>query len=441
MSKPIVAIVGRPNVGKSTLFNQIGKKRVSIVEDFPGVTRDRIYMDAEWLNHQFTMIDTGGIEIETTDDMLTSMRYQAKIAIEEADVIVFVVDGRSGITNADEAVAHILRTTKKPIVLAVNKVDSPNREMDVYEFYKLGLGEPIPISASNSLNLGDLLDGIVEAFPDHAEEARETDEISIAVIGRPNVGKSSLVNLIIGQQRSIVSDVAGTTRDAIDTHFVRDDTKFILIDTAGMRRKSKIDLPVERYSVMRALRAVDRSDVVLMVIDAVDGVTEQDKKIAGYAHEAGKGVVLVVNKWDLIEKDDKTSLRFTETVRDELGFLQYAPVLYTSALTKQRVHRITELVKYVAEQQAMRIQTSVLNTLLMDAISINPPPAHKGKRLKILFMTQVDIKPPTFIVFVNDPELMHFSYLRFLENKLRDSFGFEGTPLKLVVRGRKEEDE
>jgi GTP-binding protein len=441
MSKPIVAIVGRPNVGKSTLFNQIGKKRVSIVEDFPGVTRDRIYMDAEWLNHQFTMIDTGGIEIETTDDMLTSMRYQAKIAIEEADVIVFVVDGRSGITNADEAVAHILRTTKKPIVLAVNKVDSPNREMDVYEFYKLGLGEPIPISASNSLNLGDLLDGIIEAFPDHAEEARETDEISIAVIGRPNVGKSSLVNLIIGQQRSIVSDVAGTTLDAIDTHFVRDDTKFILIDTAGMRRKSKIDLPVERYSVMRALRAVDRSDVVLMVIDAVDGVTEQDKKIAGYAHEAGKGVVLVVNKWDLIEKDDKTSLRFTETVRDELGFLQYAPVLYTSALTKQRVHRITELVKYVAEQQAMRIQTSVLNTLLMDAISINPPPAHKGKRLKILFMTQVDIKPPTFIVFVNDPELMHFSYLRFLENKLRDSFGFEGTPLKLVVRGRKEEDE
>jgi GTP-binding protein len=315
------------------------------------------------------------------------------------------------------------------------------REMDVYEFYKLGLGEPIPISASNSLNLGDLLDGIIEAFPDHAEEARETDEISIAVIGRPNVGKSSLVNLIIGQQRSIVSDVAGTTRDAIDTHFVRDDTKFILIDTAGMRRKSKIDLPVERYSVMRALRAVDRSDVVLMVIDAVDGVTEQDKKIAGYAHEAGKGVVLVVNKWDLIEKDDKTTLRFTETVRDELGFLQYAPVLYTSALTKQRVHRITELVKYVAEQQAMRIQTSVLNTLLMDAISINPPPAHKGKRLKILFMTQVDIKPPTFIVFVNDPELMHFSYVRFLENKLRDSFGFEGTPLKLVVRGRKEEDE
>jgi len=441
MSKPIVAIVGRPNVGKSTLFNQIGKKRVSIVEDFPGVTRDRIYMDAEWLNHQFTMIDTGGIEIETTDDMLTSMRYQAKIAIEEADVIVFVLDGRSGITNADEAVAHILRTTRKPIILAVNKVDSPNREMDVYEFYKLGLGEPVPISASNSLNLGDLLDGIVAAFPDHAEEARETDEISIAVIGRPNVGKSSLVNLIIGQQRSIVSDIAGTTRDAIDTHFVRDDTKFILIDTAGMRRKSKIDLPVERYSVMRALRAVDRSDVVLMVIDAVDGVTEQDKKIAGYAHEAGKGVVLVVNKWDLIEKDDKTSLRFTETVRDELGFLQYAPVLYTSALTKQRVHRITELVKYVAEQQAMRIQTSVLNTLLMDAISINPPPAHKGKRLKILFMTQVDIKPPTFIVFVNDPELMHFSYVRFLENKLRDSFGFEGTPLKLVVRGRKEEDE
>lgn len=441
MSKPIVAIVGRPNVGKSTLFNQIGKKRVSIVEDFPGVTRDRIYMDAEWLQHEFTMIDTGGIELDSTDDMLMSMRHQAKLAMEEADVIVFVVDGRSGMTNADEEVAHMLRTTRKPVILAVNKVDSPKREMDIYEFYNLGLGEPVPISASNSLNLGDLLDGIVEAFPKETTTDIEPDEISIAVIGRPNVGKSSLVNALLGEQRVIVSNVPGTTRDAINTHFVKEGTKFTLIDTAGMRRKGKIDMPVERYSVMRSLRAIDRADVVLMVLNAEEGITEQDKKIAGYAHESGKGVVLVINKWDLIEKDDKTSLRFTEDLRDEIGFLQYAPVLYTSALTKQRVPRITELVKYVAEQQAMRIQTSVLNELLMDAVSVNPPPAHKGKRLKILFMTQVDIKPPKFIVFVNDPELMHFSYVRFLENKLRESFGFEGTPLKMIVRGRKTEDE
>lgn len=440
MSKPIVAIVGRPNVGKSTLFNQIGKKRVSIVEDFPGVTRDRIYLDAEWLNKGFTMIDTGGIELETTDHMLTSMRHQATLAIEEADVVLFVVDGKTGMTNADLEVAHILRSSRKPIVVAVNKIDSHNRELEIYEFYNLGLGEPIAISASNALNLGDMLDAIVASFPEETVENKESDEISIAVIGRPNVGKSSLVNALIGQDRVIVSDIAGTTRDAIDTHFVKDDVKFILIDTAGMRRKSKIDLPVERYSVMRALRAVDRSDVVLMVINAAEGITEQDKKIAGYAHEGGKGVIIVVNKWDLVEKDDKTSLRFTEDLRDELGFLQYAPVLYTSALTKQRVHRVTDLVKYVAEQQSMRIQTSVLNQVIIDATSINPPPSHKGKRLKILFTTQADIKPPTFIIFVNDPEIMHFSYVRFLENKLRESFGFEGTPLKLVIRGRQEEE-
>lgn len=440
MSKPIVAIVGRPNVGKSTLFNQIGKKRVSIVEDIPGVTRDRIYLDAEWLNTEFTMIDTGGIELETTDHILTSMRHQANLAIEEADVVVFVVDAKTGMTAADEEVAHILRTSKKPILLAVNKVDSPNKENEIYEFYNLGLGDPIPISASNALNLGDLLDQVVENFPKDAVDEKEADEISIAVIGRPNVGKSSLVNALLGQERVIVSNIPGTTRDAIDTHFVKDDTKFILIDTAGMRRKAKIDLPIERYSVMRSLRAVDRSDVVLMVINADEGITEQDKKIAGYAHEAGKGIVIVVNKWDLVEKDDKTSLRFTEDLRDEIGFMQYAPVLYTSALTKQRVHRVTDLVKYVAEQQAMRIQTSVLNQVVTDATAINPPPSHKGKRLKIYFTTQADIKPPTFIFFVNEPEIMHFSYLRFLENKLRESFGFEGTPLKLIVRGRKEEE-
>ena len=443
MSKPIVAIVGRPNVGKSTFFNQIGKKRVSIVEDFPGVTRDRIYMDAEWLNHQFTMIDTGGIELENDGEgkILASMRQQARLAIEEADVIVFMVDGRTGMTHDDEEIGHILRNTRKPVIVAVNKIDSPKQHLDVYEFYNLGLGEPIGISAANALNVGDLLDEIVANFPKDLEDDIEHDEIRIAVIGRPNVGKSSLVNALLGQERVIVSDVAGTTRDAIDTKFDDGNTHFTLIDTAGMRRKGKIDMPIERYSVMRSLRAVDRADVVLMVISAPEGVTEQDKKIAGYAHESGKGCIIVVNKWDLIEKDDKTSLRFTEDIRDELGFLQYAPVLYTSALTEQRVHRVVDLVKYVAEQQAMRVQTSVLNQLVMDAVSINPPPSHKGKQLKIYFMTQADIKPPKFLVFVNDPELMHFSYLRFLENKLRESFGFEGTPLKLVVRGRKEEDD
>ena len=442
MSKPIVAIVGRPNVGKSTLFNQIGKRRVSIVDDMPGVTRDRIYMDAEWLNHTFTMIDTGGIEFEDDDHILKSMRQQALVAMEEADVIVFVVDGRAGLTTADEEVGRMLRNTKKPVILAVNKIDSPQLEAGVYEFYSLGLGEPMGIAASNSLGLGDLLDAVVAAFPENNGEDKEEDEISIAVIGRPNVGKSSIVNALIGENRVIVSNVPGTTRDAIDTHFVSDNIKFMLIDTAGMRRKGKIDEAIERYSVMRSLRAVDRADVVLMVINAEEGITEQDKKIAGYAHESGKGVIIVVNKWDVFpDKDDKSTLRFTEDLRDEIGFLQYAPVLYTSALTGQRIHRITELVKYVADQQSMRIQTSVLNELIRDAVSVNPPPSHRGKQLKIFFMTQADIQPPKFIIFVNDPELMHFSYLRVLENRLRESFGFEGTPLKLIVRGRKEEED
>ncbi|SDL56813.1 GTP-binding protein [Dendrosporobacter quercicolus] len=436
-----MAIVGRPNVGKSTLFNQIGKKRVSIVEDMPGVTRDRIYLDAEWLNHEFTMIDTGGIQIETDDRMLTAIRHQAQLAIEEADVILFIVDGKTGLTSADEEVGGILRNTRKPVVLTVNKVDSAKAMDEIYEFYNLGLGEPIPISASNALNLGDLLDKVVESLPKEHESDGEIDQIRVAVIGRPNVGKSSLVNALIGQERVIVSDIPGTTRDAIDTHFSKEGTNFVLIDTAGMRRKAKIDLPVERYSVIRSLRSVDRSDVVLIVIDAVDGVTEQDKKIAGYAHEAGKGIVIIVNKWDLVEKDSKTSLRFTETIRNELGFMQYAPVLFTSALTKQRIHRVIELIKFAAEQHAMRISTSVLNQVISDATAINPPPSENGRRLKIYFTTQADVKPPTFIFFVNDPEIMHFSYLRFLENRLRESFGFEGTPLKLVVRGRKEEDD
>ena len=441
MSKPIVAVVGRPNVGKSTLFNQIGKKRVSIVDDMPGVTRDRIYMDAEWLNHEFTIIDTGGIEFDESDHILRSMRSQAELAMEEADVILFLVDGRAGLTSSDEEVGRLLRRTKKPVILGVNKIDSFDREALIYDFYSLGLGDPIPISASNAMNLGDLLDAIVAAFPKEAGDGVEPDEIAIAVVGRPNVGKSSLVNRLLGEERVIVSDVPGTTRDAIDTHFTRDDMKYLLIDTAGMRRKGKITLPVERYSVIRSLRAIDRAGVVLMVINAAEGILEQDAKIAGYVHESGKGVIIVVNKWDIFpEKNDKSTLRFTDDLREKLGFLQYAPVLYTSALTGQRVERVTELVKYVAEQQSMRIKTSVLNELIRDAISVNPPPTKKGKQLKILFVTQVGIAPPTFIIFVNDPELMHFSYLRFIENRLRESFGFEGTPIRLVVRARKEEE-
>lgn len=440
MSKPIVAIVGRPNVGKSTLFNYIGQKRVSIVEDMPGVTRDRIYLDAEWLDREFTMIDTGGIELESTDKILTSMRYQAKLAIEEADAILFIVDGKVGLTSADEAVAIILRNTRKPVIVVVNKVDNMQKANEIYEFYNLGLGDPIAISAANALNIGDLLDEVVKCLPNEEIIEEDTEKIKVAIIGRPNVGKSSLVNILVGEERVIVSDVAGTTRDAIDTHFTKDDTEFILIDTAGMRRKAKVELPVERYSVMRALRAVDRSDVVLMVIDAVDGVTEQDKKIAGYAHDAGKACVIIVNKWDLVEKDSKTTLRYTEDIRTELAFMQYAPVLFVSALTKQRVSRITELIKFVADQHTMRVATSVLTQVIEDAVSINPPPSQHGQRLKIMFTTQPNVKPPTFVFFVNDPEIMHFSYLRFLENKLRERFGFEGTPLKLVVRGRKEED-
>ncbi len=440
--KPIVAIVGRPNVGKSTLFNQIGKRRMSIVDDMPGVTRDRIYMDAVWLNHEFTLIDTGGIEILSNDKILTDIRAQADIAMDEADVIVFVVDGRAGITSLDEDIAKILRGTDKPVIVAVNKVDSIQLDVNTYEFYNLGLGTPIGISASNALNLGDLLDAVTEHFPKVEKDVHEDDEIRIAVIGRPNVGKSSLVNALLGEERVIVSDIPGTTRDAIDTHFFQDGTKFTLIDTAGMRRKSKIDAPVERYSVMRSLRAIDRADVVLMLIEAPVGITEQDKKIAGYAHDSGKGCVIVVNKWDIFpNKHDRSTNRFTDELRQELGFLQYAPVLYASALTGQRVNRVTELVKFVAEQQSMRIQTSALNELIRDAVAVNPPPTKKGKQLKILFATQADICPPRFVLFVNNPELVHFSYLRFLENRLRESYGFEGTPLKFVIRKRNEDED
>ena len=442
MGKPIVAIVGRPNEGKSTLFNIFANSRISIVEDTPGVTRDRLYADTEWLDNEFMMVDTGGIEIMNTDKIAVSIRQQAQIAIAEADVILFVCDARAGITHEDAEVAKMLRQSKKPIVLAINKADSPKQEMEIFEFYNLGIGEPIPVSAANHLGLGDLLDAVVEKFPEtsaYGEDGNE-DEIKVALIGRPNVGKSSIFNTLVGEERSIVSDVAGTTRDAIDTPVIREGQKFLFIDTAGMRRKARIDEPIEKYSIIRSLRAVDRSDVVLMVIDAIDGVTEQDKKIAGYAHEAGKGIVLVVNKWDLYDKDNTSTLRYTENLRRELVFMQYAPVVFVSAMTKQRIHRLPEVIHYVAEQNAMRISTSVLNQVVEDAIAINPPPTEKGQRLKILYATQVKIKPPTFVIFVNEPEIMHFSYQRYLENKLREAFGFEGTPLQMIIRGKNEEE-
>ena len=442
MGKPIVAIVGRPNVGKSTLFNIFANSRISIVEDTPGVTRDRLYADTEWLDNEFMMVDTGGIEIMNTDKIAVFIRQQAQIAIAEADVILFVCDARAGITHEDAEVAKMLRQSKKPIVLAINKADSPKQEMEIFEFYNLGIGEPIPVSAANHLGLGDLLDAVVEKFPEtsaYGEDGTE-DEIKVALIGRPNVGKSSIFNTLVGEERSIVSDVAGTTRDAIDTPVIREGQKFLFIDTAGMRRKARIDEPIEKYSIIRSLRAVDRSDVVLMVIDAIDGVTEQDKKIAGYAHEAGKGIVLVVNKWDLYDKDNTSTLRYTENLRRELVFMQYAPVVFVSAMTKQRIHRLPEVIHYVAEQNAMRISTSVLNQVVEDAIAINPPPTEKGQRLKILYATQVKIKPPTFVIFVNEPEIMHFSYQRYLENKLREAFGFEGTPLQMIIRGKNEEE-
>lgn len=441
MSKPIVAIVGRPNVGKSTLFNIFANSRISIVEDTPGVTRDRLYATAEWLDKEFMMVDTGGIEIMNADEIAVSIRQQAQIAIQEADVIVFVVDARAGITTEDEEVGKMLRQSKKPIVLCVNKADSPKQEMNMYEFYNLGLGEIYPVSAVNHIGLGDLLDAVVANFPETKSSLEDDDDIiKVSLIGRPNVGKSSIFNALVGEERSIVSNIAGTTRDAIDTQVTRNGQKYLFIDTAGMRRKGKIDEPIEKYSVMRSLRAVDRSDVVLMVFDAVDGITEQDKKIVGYAHEAGKGLIFVVNKWDLYEKQNDSTLRFQEEIRKELVFCQYAPVVFVSAKTKQRIHRLPEVISYAAEQNAMRVATSVLNQVLEDAIAMNPTPTEHGVRLKILYATQVKIKPPTFVVFVNDPELMHFSYQRYLENKFREAFGFEGTPIEMIIRGKAEEE-
>lgn len=441
MSKPVVAIVGRPNVGKSTLFNRLAGGLVAIVEDRPGVTRDRLYRDSEWLGRKFTIIDTGGIEFKNEQTSIsTQMRRQAEIAIEEADVIIFVIDALSPLTPEDEMIAQTLRRSGKPVVIAANKVENFSK-VELYEFYSLGLGEPVPISAVHGMNVGDLLDQVISHFPSEQEEEYDPDIIKIAAIGRPNVGKSSLVNALLGEERVIVSNVPGTTRDAIDSAFEHEGKHYILIDTAGMRRKGRIEELTERYSVSRSLRAVDRSDVVLMLLDASEGVTEQDKKIAGYAHESGKGIIIVVNKWDLVEKDEKTMNRFEKDIREELGFMQYAPTLFISAKTGQRVNRLLELVDFVAEQNSTRITTATINTLVREWIHLNPPPTDKGRRLKILYITQVGVKPPTFVCFVNDPELMHFSYKRYLENQLRKSFGFEGSPIHLVVRQKDEEKE
>ena len=439
MSKPIVAIVGRPNVGKSTLFNVLAGEQISIVKDTPGVTRDRIYADVNWLNHYFTLIDTGGIEPESNDVLLKFMREQAEIAIETADVIMFLVDVRQGLVDADFKVADMLRRSRKPIVLVVNKVDNFDKFMpDVYEFYNLGLGDPRPVSASSRLGLGDILDEVVEHFPDGIEEEEEDERPRIAIIGRPNAGKSSIINKLLGEERVIVSDIAGTTRDAIDTEVRRNGHEYVFIDTAGLRRKSKIKEDIERYSIIRTVSAVERCDVAILVIDASEGVTEQDAKIAGIAHERGKGMIIAVNKWDLIEKNEKTIYKFTEDIRDVLSFMPYAEMIFISAKTGQRLPKLFETIDAVIQNHALRIATGVLNEIVSEAVAMQQPPSDKGKRLKIYYVTQVAVKPPTFVVFVNDKELMHFSYTRYLENRIRDTFGFRGTPLKFIIRERKE---
>jgi GTP-binding protein len=434
--RPVVAIVGRPNVGKSTIFNRIVGERISIVEDIPGVTRDRIYSSAEWLTHKFNIIDTGGIDIGD-EPFLEQIRQQAEIAINEADVIIFITNGREGVTAADEEVAKILYKSKKPVVLAVNKVDNPEMREQIYDFYSLGFGEPIPISGAHGLGLGDLLDEAAKHFPKHEEKEYDDDVIKFSLIGRPNVGKSSLVNAILGEERVIVSDIAGTTRDAIDSEVTINGQKYIIIDTAGMRKKGKVYESTEKYSVLRALRAIERSDVVLVVLNGEEGIIEQDKKIAGYAHEAGRAVVIVVNKWDAVEKDEKTMNEFEEKIRSHFQFLDYAPIVFLSAKTKKRIHTLIPMIEMASQNHAKRVQTTVLNDVIMDAVAMNPTPTDKGKRLKIYYATQVSVKPPTFIVFVNDPELLHFSYERFLENRIRDAFGFEGTPIKIIARERK----
>ena len=435
MTKPVVAIVGRPNVGKSTIFNRIVGERVSIVEDVPGVTRDRIYSSAEWLTHDFNIIDTGGIDL-SDEPFLEQIRQQAEIAMDEADVIIFMTNGREGVTVADEEVAKILYKTKKPVVLAVNKIDNPDMRDMLYDFYTLGFGEPYPISGSHGLGIGDLLDAAAEHFPKEEDIDYGDDVIKFSLIGRPNVGKSSLVNAFLGQDRVIVSDIAGTTRDAIDSPYSYDGQDYVIIDTAGMRKRGKVYESTEKYSVLRALRGIERSDVVLVVLNAAEGIQEQDKKIAGYAHEAGKAIVIVVNKWDAIEKDDKTMKNFTDEIRESFLFLDYAPIIFVSAETKQRVHQILPIINRVSANHAMRIQSSILNEVIEDAVVRNPAPSDKGKRLRVYYTTQAAVKPPTFIVFVNEPELMHFSYERFIENRIRETFDFEGTPIHLITRAR-----
>lgn len=438
MGKPIVAIVGRPNVGKSTLFNRIAEERISIVEDTPGVTRDRIYAEAEWLNYQFTIIDTGGLEPESDDIILKQMYKQAEIAIETADVILFVVDVKTGVTDSDMQVANILRKkSNKPIILAVNKVDDLRKYgMDIYEFYQLGLGEPFGVSAGQAIGLGDLLDEVVKNFPKDDKEYEEEDCIKVAIVGKPNVGKSSLVNKILGEDRVIVSDVAGTTRDAIDSPFEKDGQKYVFIDTAGMRKKSKIKEDIEKYSIIRAVAAVERADVCILMINATEGITDQDTKIAGIAHEAGKPTIIVVNKWDLIEKDNKTMNNFIKEIDKEFKYMSYAPKMFISAMTGQRVHKLFETINYCSQNSTRRISTGLLNDVLIEAMALNQPPSDKGRPLKIYYITQVSVKPPTFILFVNDTELLHFSYKRYIENQLRDAFGFSGTPIHFIARNK-----
>lgn len=439
-SKPIVAVVGRPNVGKSTLFNALAGENISIVKDTPGITRDRIYADVTWLDKTFTLIDTGGIEPDSKDVILSQMRSQAEIAMETADVIIFLVDVKQGLQDADSKVADMLRRSKKPVVLVVNKVDSFQKYMaDVYEFYNLGMGDPHPVSAVNRLGIGDMLEEVVSYFPEGVGEEEEDDRVRVAIVGKPNVGKSSLINKILGENRLIVSDIAGTTRDAVDTEVTYQGKEYVFIDTAGVRRKNKIKEELEHYMIVRTVSAVERADVVVMMIDATEGVTEQDAKIAGIAHDRGKAIIVAVNKWDAVEKDDKTIYRFTERVKDTLSFMPYAEILFLSAKTGQRIPKLFETIDIVNENHAMRVATGVLNEIMTEAVAMQQPPSDKGKRLRLYYITQVSVKPPTFVIFVNDKELMHFSYTRYIENQIRETFGFKGTPLHFIIRERGEE--
>lgn len=439
-TKPIVAVVGRPNVGKSTLFNALAGENIAIVKDTPGITRDRIYADVTWLDRSFTLIDTGGIEPDSKDIILSQMRMQAEIAMETADVIIFLVDVKQGLQDADAKVADMLRRSHKPVVLVVNKVDSFQKYMaDVYEFYNLGIGDPHPVSAANRMGLGDMLEVVASYFPEQEGEEKEDDRPRVAIVGKPNVGKSSLINKLLGEDRLIVSDIAGTTRDAVDTEITYNGKEYVFIDTAGLRRKNKIKEDLEHYMIIRTVGAVERADIVVMVIDALEGVTEQDAKIAGIAHDRGKAVIIAVNKWDALEKDDKTIYRFTEKVRNTLSYMPYAEILFVSAKTGQRLPKLFETIDMVSENHAMRVATGVLNEIMAEAVAMQQPPSDKGKRLRLYYITQVSVKPPTFVIFVNDKELMHFSYTRYIENQIRDTFGFQGTPLRFIIRERNEE--